>query len=92
MQMSGAIGPYGSYDPVETPKPLWGPPGAELSTCATTFQFSVKPPIHGHALCHGPPELYSCIQLYSAIQRYTALYIIQLYSAIHYTTSTIPLW
>ena len=32
------------------------------------------------------------IQLYSAIQRYTALYIIQLYIAIHYTTSTTPLW
>ena len=31
---------------------------------------------------HGPPELYS----------YTALYTIQLYSAIHYTTSTTPLW
>ena len=31
------------------------------------------------------------IQLYSATQRYTALYIIQLYSAIHYTTSTTPL-
>ena len=38
--------------------------------------------IHGHALRHGPPELYS----------YTALYTIQLYSAIHYTTSTTPLW
>ena len=37
--------------------------------------------IHGHALRHGPPELYS----------YTALYTIQLYSAIHYTTSTTPL-
>ena len=24
MQMSVAIGPYGSYDPVESPKPLWG--------------------------------------------------------------------
>ena len=35
MQMSVAIGPY---DPVETPKPLWGSPGAELSTW-TTFQF-----------------------------------------------------
>ena len=38
MQMSAAIGPYGSYDPMETPKPLWGSPGAELSTW-TTFQF-----------------------------------------------------
>ena len=32
------------------------------------------------------------IQLYSAIQRYTTLYSIQLYSAIHYTTSATPLW
>ena len=69
MQMSVAIGPYGSYDPVETPKPLWGSPGAELSTW-TTFQFCCETAIHGHALRHGPPELYS----------YTALYIIQLYS------------
>jgi hypothetical protein len=36
---------------------------------------------------HGPPI---AIQLYSAKHRYTSLYIIQLYSAIHYTTSTIP--
>ena len=80
MQMSVAIGPYGSYDPVETPKPLWGSPGAELSTW-TTFQFCCETAIHGHALRHGPPELYS----------YTALYIIQLYIAIHYRTSTTPL-
>ena len=77
MQMSVAIGPYGSYDPVETPKPLWGSPGAELSTW-TTFQFCCETAIHGHALRHGPPELYS----------YTALYIIQLYSAIQYTSYT----
>ena len=74
MQMSVAIGPCGSYDPVETPKPLWGSPGAELSTW-TTFQFCCETAIHGHALRHGPPELYS----------YTALYIIQLYIAIQYT-------
>ena len=80
MQMSVAIGPYGSYDPVETPKPLWGSPGAELSTW-TTFQFCCETAIHGHALRHGPPELYS----------YTALYIIQLYIAIQCTTSTTPL-
>ena len=73
MQMSVAIGPYGSYDPVETPKPLWGSPGAELSTW-TTFQFCCETAIHGHALRHGPPELYSSIQLYSTM-----------YSAIHYT-------
>ena len=79
MQMSVAIGPYGSYDPVETPKPLWGSPGAELSTW-TTFQFCCETAIHGHALRHGPPELYSAIQRYT-LYSYTA---IQLYSAIHY--------
>ena len=81
MQISVAIELYGSYDPVETPKPLWGSPGAELSTW-TTFQFCCETAIHGHALRHGPPELYS----------YTALYIIQLYIAIQYSTSTTPLW
>ena len=36
----------------------------------------------------------SCIAMYSAIQLYSALqrYSIQLYVAIHYTTSTTPLW
>ena len=79
MQMSVAIGPYGSYDPVETPKPLWGSPGAELSTW-TTFQFCCETAIHGHALRHGPPELYSYTSLYSAIN-YTAIQ----YIAIHHT-------
>ena len=79
MKISVAIELYGSYDPVETPKPLWGSPGAELSTW-TTFQFCCETAIHGHALRHGPPELYS----------YTALYIIQLYIALHYTTLQHP--
>ena len=75
MKISVAIELYGSYDPVETPKPLWGSPGAELSTW-TTFQFCCETAIHGHALRHGPPELYSAIQRYTlysytAIQRYT---------------------
>ena len=34
----------------------------------------------------------TAFQSYTAIQRYTRLYTIQLYSAIHYTTSTTPLW
>ena len=34
----------------------------------------------------------TALHSYTAIQRCTALYIIQLYSAIHYTTSTTPLW
>jgi hypothetical protein len=34
----------------------------------------------------------TALHSYTAIQRYTALYIIQLYSAIHYTTSTTALW
>ena len=80
MQISVAIELYGSYDPVETPKPLWGSPGAELSTW-TTFQFCCETAIHGHALRHGPPELYSSD---TAIHRYTALYTIQLYIAIVY--------
>ena len=71
---------------METPKPLWGSPGAENWPL---FSFAVKPLYIGHALRHGPPEL---IQLYSAIQRYTALYIIQRYIAIHHTASTTPLW
>jgi len=33
----------------------------------------------------------TALHSYTAQQRYTVLYIIQLYSAIHYTTSTIPL-
>ena len=78
MQMSVAIGPYGSYDPVETPKPLWGSPGAELSTW-TTFQFCCETAIHGHALRHGPPELYSYTSLYSAIH-YTAIHRYTLYN------------
>ena len=32
MQISVAIELYGSYDPVETPKPLWGSPEAEQRT------------------------------------------------------------
>ena len=64
---------------METPRPLWGSPGAELSTW-TTFQFCCETAIHGHALRHGPPELYSAIQRYT-LYSYTA---IQLYSAIHY--------
>ena len=34
----------------------------------------------------------TALQSYTAIQRDTTLYSIQLYSAIHYTTSTTPLW
>ena len=81
MQMSVAIGPYGSYDPVETPKPLWGSPGAELSTWTTFLK-----PLYTDTHC------VTALHSYTAIQRYTALYTIQLYSAIHYTTSTTPLW
>ena len=60
---------------------IWDAPGSKLATWPTAT-FAVYIAIHGHALRHGPPELYS----------YTALYIIQLYIAIHYTTSTTPLW
>jgi hypothetical protein len=34
----------------------------------------------------------TALHSYTAIQRYTALYIIQLHSAIHYTTSNNTLW
>ena len=69
---------YGSYDPVETPKPLclgkWGSPGAELSIRGPLFSFAVKQLETDtrvaytrcvHALRHGPPELYSAIQRYT---------------------------
>ena len=81
MQMSVAIGPYGSYDPVETPKPLWGSPGAELSTWTTFLK-----PLYTDTHC------VTALHSYTAIQRYTALYTIQLYSAIHYTGYTTTLW
>ena len=64
MQMSVAIGPYGSYDPVETPKPLWGSPGAELSTW-TAFQFCCETAIHADTHC------VTALQSYTAIHRYT---------------------
>ena len=78
MKISVAIELYGSYDPVETPKPLWGSPGAELSTW-TTFQFCCETAIHGHALRHGPPELYSAIQRYT-LYSYTAIHRYTLYN------------
>ena len=71
------------FDPVrehQRPKPPWGSPGAELSTW-TTF---VKPL---YTDTHCVTALHSYTTLYSAIH-YTA---IQLYSAIHSTTSTTPL-
>ena len=76
MQMSVAIGPYGSYDPVETPKPLWGSPGAELSTW-TTFQFCCETAIHRTRIASRPSR---AIQLYSAIQRYTLCSYTSLYT------------
>ena len=69
MRMSVTIGPYGSYDPVETPKPLWGSPGAELSTWTTFLK-----PLYTDTHC------VTALHSYTAIQRYTALY-----NAIHYT-------
>ena len=75
MQMSVAIG-------------LCGNPKTALGiSWGRTVYFPVLLYI-GHALRHGPPELYSYTSLYIAIQRYT------LYTAIHrYTlyTSTTPL-
>ena len=86
--MSVAIGPYESYDPVETPEPLWGSPGAELSTW-TTFQFAVKQ-------LYTDTHCVTALQSYTAIQLYSAMYSAIHYTAIHrytvYTTSTTPLW
>ena len=77
MQMSVAIELYG-YDPVETPTrsgDLLGP------NClrGPLFSFAVKPLYIGHALRHGPPELYSYTALYSAIH-YTAIHRYTLYN------------
>ena len=71
MQMSVAIG-------------LCGNPKTALGiSWGRTVYFPVLLYI-GHALRHGPPELYSYTSLYIAIQRYT------LYTAIHYTTLQHP--
>ena len=40
MQMSVAIGMCGSYDPVTRLKPLWEPPGAELSKVRGPFSLA----------------------------------------------------
>ena len=37
MKLSVAIELYGSYDPVETPKPLWGSPGTERTVYVDHF-------------------------------------------------------
>ena len=72
MQMSVAIGPYGSYDPIETPKPLWGSPGAELRNClrGPLFSFAVK-------------QLYTDTHCVTALQSYTANSYTSLYIVIH---------
>ena len=76
---------------------IWDTPGSKLATWPTAT-FAVHIAIHGHALRHGSAlqtsraiQLYSNTALYSAIHSGTALYIIQLYIAIHYRTSTTPL-
>ena len=84
MQMSVAIGPYGPYDPVETPKPLWGSPGAETVYVDHFSSFAVKQ-------LYTDTHCVTALQSYTAIHRYTAMNIIQLHIAIQYTTSTTPL-
>ena len=79
MQMSVAIRPYGSYGPVETPKPLWGSPGTELSTWSIGSLCCIRA-IQRSRIASRP------LRSYTAIQRYTALYTIQLYIAIHCAT------
>ena len=83
MQMSVAIGPYGSmtlWKRQNRSGDLLGP------NClrGPLFSFAVKP-LYTDTRC--VTALHSYTALYSAIH-YTA---IQLYSAIHYTTSTTPL-
>ena len=53
-------------------------PGAELSMWST-FKFDVYTLYMGHALRHGPPELYSYTALYIAIN-YTAIHRYTLYN------------
>ena len=58
---------------------IWDAPGSKLATWPTAT-FAVYIAIHGHALRHGPPELYSYTALYSAIQRYTLYSYTSLYT------------
>ena len=57
---------------------IWDAPGSKLATWPTAI-FAVYIAIHGHALRHGPPELYSYTALYSAIH-YTAIHRYTLYN------------
>ena len=57
---------------------IWDAPGSKLATWPTAT-FAVYIAIHGHALRHGPPELYSYTALYSAIH-YTAIHRYTLYN------------
>ena len=62
---------------------IWDAPGSKLATWPTAT-FAVYIALHGHALRH------TALQSYTEIYSYTALYIIQLHIAIHYTTLQHP--
>ena len=73
----GPIRPYGNN--MATLICIWDAPLAKLATWSMGT-FAVYTAIHGHALRHGPPELYSYTSLYIAIHRYTLYGYTSLYS------------
>ena len=84
MRMSVAIGPYGSGDPVETPKPLWGSPVGARTLSSTlsillTYTYTVPYVVHFSSLMYKPlytsdTRCVTALQSYTAIHRYTSLY------------------
>ena len=75
MYMSVPIGSCGSYDPVITLKPLWGSPGAELSTWSIGSLCCIRA-IQRTRLASRPLRSYTAIQRYT-LYSYTSLYTIQ---------------
>ena len=76
MYMSVPIGPCGSCDPVVTLKPLWEPPGTELSTWSIG-RFCCIRAIQRSRIASRP------LRSYTAIQRYTALYTLYSYTSLY---------
>ena len=82
MQMSVAIGPYGSYDPVETPTNRSGDLlGPNRSTWSTFFKLDVYTRYTSDTRCVTALQSYTAIQRYNSAMHYTAMH------RIHYTTS-----
>ena len=84
MYVSVPIGSCGSWHPVVTHKPLWESPGTELSTWSIGSFCCIRA-IQRTRLASRP------LRSYTVLYSYTALYTIQLYIAIHYTTYATPL-